>query len=61
MALVKVVPPRVSYADLERMPEIELYELSNGAYALRASATGDDEVRSATLPGHTFIARSVFP
>ncbi len=44
-----------------RSERIEVYELTNGAYALRTSATGDDKVRSATLPGHTFVARSVFP
>jgi Uma2 family endonuclease len=44
-----------------RSERIEVYELVNGAYALHATSMGDAEVRSATLPGHTFIARPVFP
>jgi Uma2 family endonuclease len=40
---------------------IEVYELDAGRYELRATSSGDEELRSRTLPGHSFVASSIFP
>jgi Uma2 family endonuclease len=40
---------------------IEVHELGVGGCELRAVATGEDVVTSASLPGHSFTARTAFP
>ena len=40
---------------------IEVYELEEGRYVLRLTASGEDVVTSRTLPGSPFRADSVFP
>ncbi len=40
---------------------IEVHALGSDGYAVAQIATGADEVRSAILPGLTFVASSVFP
>jgi Uma2 family endonuclease len=40
---------------------IEIYELDARRYTLRATISGEQEARSRTLPGCTFVAGSIFP
>ena len=40
---------------------IEIFELRAAGYELALTATAQDVVASAVLPGHTFLAESLFP
>jgi Uma2 family endonuclease len=40
---------------------IEVYELEQGGYVLRLTASGENAVMSRSLPGFSFTAKSVFP
>ena len=40
---------------------IEILELGPAGYELKLTATGQDVVAAAVLPGQTFVAESLFP
>ena len=44
-----------------RAETIEIYELRAAGYELTLTATGQDVVAPAVLPGRTFLAESLFP